>query len=134
MFLQGKYLLRLFVKITHIPQDLLTALLVVICCSGAFAIANSVFDVHVLLIFGVIAYFMQKVGLPPVPIVLGMVLGPVAEANLRNSLVLSNGSWSIFFKRPICLMFIVLTFVLIFLSKLNTPKPRKTKKIKKNPN
>ena len=124
MFLQGKYLLRLFVKITHVPQDLLTALLVVICCSGSFAIANSVFDVYVLLIFGVIAYFMQKVGLPPVPIVLGMVLGPVAEANLRNSLVLSNGSWSIFFKRPICLMFIVLTFVLIFLLKKNSKKEK----------
>lgn len=125
MFLQGKWLLKLFVKITHIPQDLLTALLVVICCTGAFCIANSVFDVYVLLVFGAVAYFMQKVGLPPVPIVLGMVLGPVAESNLRNALVLSNGSWTIFFKRPICLLFIVLTFVLIFLLKRNSMKEKK---------
>lgn len=124
MFLQGKYLLKVFVKITHIPQDLLTALLVIICCTGAFAIANSVFDVYVLLIFGVVAYFMQKVGLPPVPIVLGMVLGPVAESNLRNALVLSNGNWTIFLKRPICLAFIILTFVLIFLLKKNSKKEK----------
>lgn len=124
MFLQGKYLLPLFVKITHIPQELLTALLVVICCTGAFSLANSSFDVRVMLIFGCIAYFMQKVELPPVPIILGIVLGPIAEANLRNSLVLSDGSWTIFFKRPICLAFIILTFVLIWLLKKNDKKQR----------
>ncbi len=67
---------------------------------------------------------MQKIGLPPVPIVLGMVLGPVAESNLRNALVLSDGSWSIFVKRPICLLFIILTFVLIFLLKKNSKKEK----------
>lgn len=68
---------------------------------------------------------MQKVELPPVPIILGIVLGPIAEANLRNSLVLSGGSWTIFFKRPICLAFIILTFVLIWLLKKNDKKQRK---------
>ena len=75
MFFQGKYLLGLFVKITHIPQELLTALLVVICCAGAFAIGSSEMDVYVMLLFGVIAYFMQKLDFSSVPIVLGMVLG-----------------------------------------------------------
>lgn len=125
MFVQGKYLLKLFIKITHIPQDLLTAVLVVICCAGAFAIGSSEMDVYVMLAFGVIAYFMQKIDLPPVPIVLGMVLGPTAEANLRNSLVMSGGSWDIFIKRPICLLFIILTFVLIYLLKKGDAKQRK---------
>ena len=124
MFLQGKYLLRVFVKITHIPQDLLTALLVVICCTGAFCIANSVFDVYVLLFFGGAAYFMNKIDLPPVPIVLGMVLGPIAESNLRNALVLSGGSWRIFVQRPICLMFIILTVVLIVVLKKGSKKEK----------
>lgn len=122
MFLQGKYLLPVFVKITHIPQELLTALLVIICCTGAFSLANSSFDVRVMLIFGGIAYFMQKVELPLVPIILGIVLGSIAEANLRNSLVLSGGSWLIFFKRPICCVFILLTFVLVYLLKKNDKK------------
>lgn len=124
MFLQGKYLLPVFVKITHIPQALLTALLVIVCCTGAFSLANSSFDVRVMLIFGCVAYFMQKADLPPVPIILGMVLGPIAEANLRNSLVMSGGSWTIFVKRPICFAFIVLTFVLIFLLKKNNKKQK----------
>lgn len=125
MFLQGKYLLGLFVKITHIPQDLLTAILVVICCAGAFAISNSEMDLYVMLLFGAVAYFLQKVDFPAVPIVLGMVLGPTAEANLRNSLVMSGGSWSIFVKRPICLAFIILTFVLIVLLKKGETKQEK---------
>ena len=112
-------------KITHIPQELLTAILVVLCCAGAFAIGNSNVDVYVMLIFGVVAYFMQKLDFPPVPIVLGMVLGPVAESNLRNALVMSEGSWSIFIKRPICLAFIVLTFVLIIILKKGDAKQRK---------
>ena len=122
MYTQGRYLMPVFVKITHIPQDLLTALLMVICCAGAFAIANTVFDVHVMLIFGVIAYVMSKFDFPAVPIVLGMVLGPIAESNLRNALTMSNGSWSIFIKRPICLGFIILTFVFIILLKHSTKK------------
>lgn len=112
-------------KITHIPQDLLTAILVVLCCAGAFAIGNSNVDVYVMLIFGAVAYFMQKLDFPPVPIVLGMVLGPVAESNLRNALVMSEGSWTIFIKRPICLAFIVLTFVLIIILKKGDAKQRK---------
>lgn len=124
MFVQGKYLLKIFVKITHIPQDLLTAILVVLCCCGAFAIANQSIDVFVMLFFGVVAYYMQKFDFPPVPIVLGMVLGPIAESNLRNSLVMSGGSWLIFIKRPICFAFIILTFVLIILLKKGESKQR----------
>ena len=125
MFLQGKYLLKLFVKITHVPQDLLTAVLVVICCAGAFAISGSEMDVYIMLLFGGIAYLMQKVDFPPVPIVLGMVLGPIAESNLRNALVMSGGSWFIFIQRPICLAFILLTIVLIVLLKKGEAKQRK---------
>ena len=125
IYLQGKYLLPLFVKITNVPQDLLTAILVMICCTGAFAISGSTADVYVMLIFGIVAYVISKVGMPPVPIVLGMVLGPIAESNLRNSLVMSRGSWLFFFTRPISFAFIVLTFVFIFLLKKGEAKQKK---------
>ena len=94
----------------------------VVCCAGAFAIANSAFEVYIMLIFGVVAYFLNKLGFPAVPIVLGMVLGPIAESNLRNALALSGGSWLIFVQRPICLAFIVLTFVLVFVLKRSSKK------------
>lgn len=122
MFLQGKYLLPVFVKITRVPQELLTAILMIVCCTGAYSLANTSFDVMIMLVFGCIAYGMQKLDLPQVPVILGMVLGPIAEANLRNSLVLSGGSWLIFIKRPICFAFIILTFVLILLLKKSDRK------------
>ncbi len=122
MFLQGRYLMPVFVKITHIPQNLLTALLMIVCCAGAFAISGSSFEVYIMLVFGVVAYFMNKFGFPAVPIVLGMVLGPIAESNMRNSLALSNGSWLIFVQRPICLLFIILTVVLIVILKRTSKK------------
>ncbi len=122
MLLQGKYLMPLFVKITHVPQDLLTSLLMSMCCAGAFAIANSVANVHIMIITGIAAYILQKFDFPPVPIVIGMVLGPIAESNLRNALVMSNGSYSIFFTRPIALAFIILTVVFIVLLKKGNKK------------
>ncbi|MCH3916204.1 MAG: tripartite tricarboxylate transporter permease [Spirochaetia bacterium] len=122
ILIQGRYLLPVFVKITRVPQDLLTTILIVVCCAGAFAISDSSFDLKVMLIFGVLAYFFMKVDLPPVPIVLGIVLGPIAEENFRNSLVMSKGSWSIFVTRPISLLFIVLTFIFIYLLKKNEKK------------
>lgn len=100
-------------------------MIVVVCCTGAFCISSSIMDVYVLLIFGVIAYLMQKVDLPPVPIVLGMVLGPIAESNLRNSLIMSDGSWFIFLQRPICLFFLALTFLLVYLLKRGSIKEKK---------
>jgi putative tricarboxylic transport membrane protein len=125
MFLQGKYLLPLFVKITHVPQNLLTTLLMLFCCAGAFAIANSPFDVKIILIFGIISYVMKKIDLPPVPIVLGMILGPIAEENLRNSLIMSDGSLLVFIQRPISLAFIVLTIAFVIIFKRNKIREEK---------
>lgn len=115
----------IFVKVTHVPQKLLTALLMIICCAGAFALANSMFDLKVMLIFGIIAYYMGKLDLPAVPIVLGIILGPIVEANLRNSLVLSQGSYTIFFTRPISLAFILLTVAMIVMLKRSNRKQAK---------
>lgn len=114
MLLQGKFLMKLFVKITHIPYRLLTSSLIVICCAGAYAIANRSFDVKVMVIAGIVGYFLRSIlDLPTVPMVLGLILGPTAEFYLRNSLSIGNGNWLIFFQRPICVVFMVLLVVLI---------------------
>jgi putative tricarboxylic transport membrane protein len=128
ILIQGKYLMALFVKIIRVPQNLLVALLMMICCTGAFAIANMIFDMYVMILAGIVGYFMKKIDLPPVPIVLGIILGPIAESNLRNSLVLSGGSWLIFFKRPICLAFMLITGVLLVLVKRNETKQQRIMK------
>ena len=122
MLLQGKYLMPLFVKITHVPQSLLTSLLMSMCCAGAFAIANSIMDLYVMIATGILAYVLNKLQFPPVPIVIGMVLGPIMETNLRNALVMSSGSASIFLTRPISLGFLILTIIMIMLMKKGNKK------------
>jgi len=72
---------------------------------GAFTVSNNLFDVWMMLGFGVLGYVMTKLKYPIVPLVLGLVLGRLAENSLRQSLMLSGGSLAIFFTRPIALLF-----------------------------
>lgn len=113
MYLQGKYLMPIFVKITRVPFRLLTACLLVVCFSGGYAIANRSFDVKVMIVMGIIAYLLNLLDLPTVPMVLGLILGPTAEFYLRNALSIGNGNWLIFFQRPICIAFMVLLVLLL---------------------
>lgn len=113
MLLQGKFLMKLFVKITHVPYRLLTSCLIVVCSAGAYAIANRSFDVKVMMVAGIMGYLLQFLDLPMVPMVLGLILGPTAEFYLRNSLSIGNGNWLIFLQRPICIVFIVLLILLL---------------------
>ena len=68
---------------------------------GVYSINNSVFDIWVMIVFGVIGYIMKKCDYEPAPLLLAYVLGPMLEQALRQSLIMSNGSFSIFFVRPI---------------------------------
>lgn len=117
MLLQGKCLMRLFVKITHVPYELLTSGLMAVCCGGAFAISNRAFDVKVMLVMGMAGYLLQYFELPMTSLVLGLILGPTAEFYFRNSLSIGNGNWLIFFQRPICVGFVILLIALLFLLK-----------------
>jgi putative tricarboxylic transport membrane protein len=122
MLVQGKFLSAFFAKVTTVPKVLLVSVLLVTCFAGAFSLNNSVFDIYILLVFGIISYTFRILGIPAVPIILGYILGPVAEFNLRRALVMSDGSYSIFFTRPISLIFLILTIVFIATLKKTTPK------------
>lgn len=113
IYLQGKYLLGLFVKATNAPYDLLTAALVAICCTGAYSINGKIMDVYVMCAAGIISYVLKKFDFPIVPLVLGMVLGSTAESNLRSTVTVINGSWLNFFKRPVCLGLTIILILLI---------------------
>ncbi len=123
VLLQGRYLTRLFALITKVPETALAAILLVLCSAGAYSVNNAMFDIGVFFLFGFLSYAMGKTGFPIMPISLGYVLGPMAEFNLRRALVLSEGSPSIFFTRPISLFFIVVTVVTVCL----TLRPQKGK-------
>jgi TctA family transporter len=81
---------------------------------GSYALRNSLFDVTLMLIFGILGFFMEKTAIPLPPLILGLILGPMIEENLRIGLVKSDGSFWPFFARPISLFFFCL-LVFLFL-------------------
>lgn len=119
--------IRYFVKILNIPKLVLAPLILVICIVGSYALSNNMFDVWVMVISGIIGYFMQKHDFPASPIILALILGPMLEANLRRSLVMSQGSFDIFVTRPITVILIILTLLTLLLPlirKLLTPRKK----------
>ena len=99
---------NMFVKIVSIPKRILVPVIMVMCAVGSYSINNNFYDVLVMFIAGVIGYFLTKGGFPLSPIVLALILGQMCEGNFRRSLVMSQGSYKIFFTRPICAAFIIL--------------------------
>ena len=110
----GLGLANIFVKIDRLPKKFLIPCILLLCCVGSYAIQNSIFDVFVAFFFGVIGFVLSKYGYQGSPLVLGMILGPMIEQNLRRALIISNNDFTIFFTRPISLVFLsiaILTFV-----------------------
>ena len=94
-------LIGMWVQITKIPFRLLFPMIIVICVIGVYSLKNSVFDLGVMIVFGVVGYIMKKCNYEPAPILLAYILGPILEQSMRQSLIMSNGSFWIFFSRPI---------------------------------
>ena len=92
---------------------------------GSYALRNNMFDVGAMLLIAVIGYFFLKLEIPIAPIVLALILGPLAESNLRRSLLLSQGSASIFFTRPISLLFLALSVVSVAFALLQKHRDKK---------
>ncbi len=93
-------LIGIWVRLLKIPFPLLLPFILVIAITGTYATNNSVTEVYITLIFGVIGYFMKHVDLPAAPIIMGIVLGPMLETHFRRALIISNGSYSTFFTAP----------------------------------
>jgi putative tricarboxylic transport membrane protein len=91
----------LFAAILRIPFAILTPLIVVVCAIGSYAVHNSMLDIWYMLIFGVVGYAFKKLDYPLAPFVLALVLGDMAENALRQSLIMSQGTLTIFLTRPI---------------------------------
>lgn len=100
-------LIPLWVQVLRIPGKILYPLVLLFCVLGAYGINNNVFDVVVMLIFGIAGYLLKKKRYEGPPLILAFVLGPLLEVNLRRSLLISQGSLSIFLTRPIALGAIV---------------------------
>jgi putative tricarboxylic transport membrane protein len=89
------------------------ALIIVFCITGAYAQSNKLWDVGQMLVFGVVGYLMRKLGYSPAALVLALVLGPLAERALRQSLIISDAGAMIFFTRPIAAVLVVLALAAV---------------------
>lgn len=111
MFIVGSFGARLFAKVITVNRSILLPVIFVLSVVGSFSMRNSMFDVWVALIFGVIGYFLQRYNFPVSPILLALILGPMAESNLRRAMVISDGNPLVVFTRPISALFLVLGVV-----------------------
>jgi len=100
-------------RLLNIPYSALGPIIIICCVVGTYSVQNSMFDVWLMLGFGVMGFLLEKINFPLVAIILGVVLGPIAESEFRRSLAMSQGDPSIFFSRPISatLLYIAITVV-----------------------
>lgn len=109
----GLYLAPYFAKVTMTPNALLIPGIAVLSVIGTFAINNNMFDVWLMIGFGIMGYFLEKGGFSTGALVLGLILGPIAEIGFGQSLIISGGSPMIFFERPLCVLLWVITLLLM---------------------
>lgn len=112
-------------KIATVPQKLLFPLIMLISVVGAYTVNNNIWDVGVMLAFGIIGYFMRKVDIPMAPIVLTFVLGKLLESNLIQSLYMFEGNFLMFFTRPISGTMLGLSIVIFVASLIAGIKHKK---------
>lgn len=104
-------LVKVFAKIIQTPKQFLIPIIIAISIFGVYAVQVSTNDLLLLLACGIFGYFLSKNDYPIAPLVLGLVLGPMVENNLRRALTISNGDFSIFVSRPISLAFLLITLL-----------------------
>jgi putative tricarboxylic transport membrane protein len=110
-------LIPIWVKVLKVPYPLLSPLILLFCLIGAYSINGNIVDVIIMIIFGIAGYMMKKLEYEGAPLILAFVLGPLFENALRQSLMMSRGSFSIFFARPISLV-LILTAAMVLISPL----------------
>ena len=100
-------------KLLKIPYNILVVFILVFCIIGGYSLNNSLFDVGVMILCGLLGYVFKKLEFPLAPAILTLILGPMMERSLRESLSLSRGDYSIFFTRPISLLFLIVTAIIL---------------------
>jgi len=108
-------LIGMWVLLLKVPYKWLYPAILTFCCIGAFSINNNPFDVYVTAIFGAVGYVFYKLACEPAPLILGFILGPMMEENLRRALLLSRGDATVFFTRPLSLTLLLMAAALVVL-------------------
>ncbi len=120
------YGLRIFIKLLAVPKHILLPIILVLCVVGAFGLSSRVFDVWTILLFGLIGYGFVKGGMPAAPFIIGFILGPMAETNLRRGLMLSDGHFMGFLTNPISACFLALALLSVLWHLFSALRGRKS--------
>jgi putative tricarboxylic transport membrane protein len=101
MILAGLITAKFFSELMRVPENILSAFIISFCLLGAFALRNDMTDVWFMIIFGIVGYFMRRYDLPSPPLILGLILGPLAEKYFLTTMIGCGNDWTIFFCRPV---------------------------------
>jgi putative tricarboxylic transport membrane protein len=118
-------LVGVFVNLLRIPYAYLYPLIIMFCVIGVYEVNNSIVDVWIMVIMGLVGYGLKKFGFDPAPLVLGLVIAPIFEMSLRQSLIMSDGAWLIFLQRPIAVVLLAVSAALLALSAVAALSRRK---------
>ena len=125
MCVLGYFAIRPLVKILDFPEAVVSAYVLILCFIGALSIRNNVIDLWLMIGFGVIGYLFERLKFPIAPLVLGVILGPLAEGSFMNSMISFGNDWTIFFTRPIAGTIMVFTIAMLLLPFLQQWRARR---------
>jgi putative tricarboxylic transport membrane protein len=115
MCLIGYFAIKPLVKILDFPEAIVSTFIMLLCFVGAFSIRNSISDLWLMVAFGVVGYAFEKIRFPIAPMVLGTILGPLAESSFMTTMISFQNDWTIFFRRPISGIIMALTILALIL-------------------
>ena len=118
-------LIGMWIKLLTVPYRYLFPSIVLFCAIGVYSTNNNTFDIWMVAIFGVVGYIFYKIGCEPAPLLLGFILGPMMEQNLRRALLLSRGDWSVFVTRPLSAGLLVAAALLLAIVLLPSIKKKR---------
>ena len=110
-FVFGFFGAKIFARITLVSNKLLWPMIFAVSVCGTYSLNQSLIDVWIMLLFGIIGFFMRRYGFSLVPVIIGLILGELVEGTLRQSLVIFEGNWLMFLTRPIALTFFILSLI-----------------------
>ncbi len=114
LIIQNMPMIGMWVRLLKVPYKVLLPVIITISAVGVYVTDNNIVDVWVMFVFGVVGYVMRKLNYPPAPLVLALVLGPMVERSLRQSLTISHGDVAIFFSRPISATLMTVALISLF--------------------
>ena len=106
-------LISLWIQLLRVPYRILFPVIIVMCCIGAYSLENSYVDLLVMSLFAMIGVLFVALGFQPIPLLLGFVLGPMAEENLRRAMVISDGNAMVFLQRPVSLVIVLIMVAMV---------------------